>query len=181
MLNDLMAHTIDDAGCRVWQRGCCNGHPAVRHAGRTTLVRRLIWERMHGPIPGGKIVRMTCETARCIEPEHMCLTTHKRLATELGALGVMSGPIRSARIAATKQRQSCLLTQGLVDEIRSSAETGVSLAARLGLSENLISKIRTHKTWRTLGPFSALVARFDTTRAAAAMANVAPGAGGGGR
>lgn len=155
MIDALLEHTIDDAGCRVWQRCCCNGHPAVRRAGRTELVRRLIWEQMHGPIPAKKIVRMTCETRLCIEPEHMSITTYQRLAKELGAIGVMSGPIRSARIAATKLRTSAV-TPDIVDEIRNSAETGVAMAARMGLSPNLVSKIRLHKVHRNCGPFEAL-------------------------
>lgn len=159
LFNDLLSRTIDDAGCAVWVKSCCNGHPAFRHHGKTVLVRRALWQDEHGEIPDGKIIRMTCETPKCIHPEHMELTTYQRLGKQLGALGIMSGPVRSAKIAATKRAKYAKLTPEAVREIRASPETGRAMAAKFNVDEKHISRIRLNRTWREFSsPFAGLVA-----------------------
>lgn len=160
MMQALLSHTIEDCGCLIWQRSCCNGHPAARLDGKTVLVRRVLWAALHGEIPAGRIVRMTCESALCINPEHMELTSYKKLGKQLGALGVMSGPVRSAAIARAKRKTHAKLTDAAVRDIRSSSERGRVLAARHGVSQAHISKVQKHKAWRDFSsPFAGLGAR----------------------
>lgn len=160
LFTDIQHRTTDDAGCAVWRYSCCNGHPAFRHEGKTVLVRRALWQDEHGEIPDGKIIRMTCETPKCVHPEHMTLTTYRRLGKELGALGLMSGPVRSAKIAATKRAKYGKLTAEAVRDIRSSPETGRAMAAKYGVDEKHISRIRLNRTWREFSsPFAGLGAR----------------------
>jgi hypothetical protein len=134
---------VEDVDCLRWAGACvANGHPVT---GRSTLVRRLVWAELNGPIPPGKIIRCTCETPKCVAPEHLELTTYKKLSTELGALGVMSGPVRSARIAAVKRAgKQAKVSQDDVRAIRESDEPGTVLAARHGISESTVSKYRLH-------------------------------------
>jgi hypothetical protein len=148
-LEKLMARTKDDAGCKVWQGGCVNRtHPAINTTGGVKLVRRLVWAAANGPIPAGKIIRCTCGTPKCINPECLELTTYKKLGKELGAIGVMSGPTRSAAIARAKRKTQSKLTQESVDAIRSSSETTVALGERYGISQAHVSKVRMNKAWR---------------------------------
>jgi hypothetical protein len=156
----LIGKTVDDAGCAVWQLSCINGHPATRIGKKTVLVRRAIWEDLHGKIEPGKIVRMTCETEKCIDPDHMELTTYQRLAKQLGALGIMSGPIRSAKIADTKRAKYAKLTAEAVREIRSSPESGRAMAKKFDVDEKHISRIRLNHCWKDFtSPFSGLGVR----------------------
>jgi hypothetical protein len=148
LFDDLLKKTIDDAGCAVWMLSCCNGHPAMRAGKKTVLVRRAIYSDLHGEIPSGKIIRMTCETKNCIHPQHMEMTTYKRLGKQLGALGIMSGPIRSSKIAATKRAKYSKLTHDAVNEIRSSQESGRAMAKKFGVNEKHISRIRLNRCWR---------------------------------
>jgi len=157
---DIQHKTRDDAGCSVWLHSCCNGHPAMRKDGKLTLVRRAIWQDEHGQIEAGKIVRMTCETQKCINPEHMVLTTYKSLAKQMGALGKMSGPLRSAKIAAVKRAKYAKLTDENVREIRSSNETRRAMAKRFQVSEKHISAILSGHRWREFtSPWAGLGAR----------------------
>jgi hypothetical protein len=146
--DDIKHLTRDDAGCAVWLHYCCNGHPAMRHDGKTQLVRRLLWSSIHGPIPGGRIVRCKCGTPKCVNPECLELTTRKKLAKELGAIGLMSGQKRSAAIARAKRKTHGKLTQEAVDAIRSSSEKTDVLGARYGISAAHVSKVRIGKSWR---------------------------------
>ena len=157
----LADRTQEDGACLIWKGGCCNGHPATRHNGKTVLVRRLLWQELHGEIPAGHIVRMTCECKKCIEPAHMKCTTYQRLAKQLGALGVMSGPVRSAAIQKAKRNsKQCKLTLDAVRAIRASDETTIVLAARYGVAQAHISKVRKHKCQIDYqSPFTGLGAR----------------------
>lgn len=120
----------------------------MREGNKTVLVRRAIWEDEHGQIEAGKIVRMTCETQKCVNPKHMVLTTYQRLAKEMGALGKMSGPLRSAKIAAVKRAKYAKLTHDDIREIRASNETGRAMAKRFQVSEKHISAILSGQRWR---------------------------------
>ncbi len=160
--DQIMSHTRDDAGCAVWMRSCCNGHPAYRDpvAGKMLLVRRVLWTLANGPIKPGHIIRMTCGTPKCVDVEHMVQTTYGRLAKELGALGIMSGVKRSASIARTKRAgYQAKLTDAAVRDIRTSNRTGVALAAEHGVAQATISKIQKHQLRRefTGNPFAGLL------------------------
>lgn len=160
-IEDLRHHCTDDAGCLIWQRGCCNGHPATRVDGKTRLVRRVLWEAAHGPIPAGRIVRVTCGNVLCINPECTELTTYQRLGKQLGALGVMSGPVRSAAIARAKRKTHGKLNNAAVRDIRTSDETGVALSKKYGVNQAKISAVRLGKVWRDFSsPFAGLGARI---------------------
>jgi len=157
LFKSLIGKTIDDAGCAVWKLSCCNGHPAMRKNGKTVLVRRAVWEDENSAIPAGNIVRMTCETKNCITPWHMELTTFSKLGKQMGSLGRMSGPLRSAKIAATKRAKHSKLTNDDVVEIRSSLETGRAMAVKFGVNETHISRIKRNKCWKDFtNPFSGL-------------------------
>lgn len=159
LFTDIKHRTQDDAGCAVWRYSCCNGHPAMRHEGKTMLVRRAIWQDEHGDIQPSKIVRMTCDTPKCVNPEHMTLTTFQKLAKEMGALGKMSGPIRSAKIAATKRAKYSKLTLEDVHEIRTSDATGRAMAAKFNVDEKHISRIRLNHCWKQFSsPWTGLFA-----------------------
>lgn len=159
----LLAKTQDDAGCHVWNGALCNGHPAfgmyVDGVRKTLLVRRALWEDRNGKIPAGHIVRCTCGTPRCVTC--LELTTFAKLGKQLGALGVMGGPVRSAAIARTKRAgPHAKLTDADVARIRNGGETTVLLGRELGIAQATVSKIRLHKLRRDFSsPFAGLGAR----------------------
>lgn len=143
LLDKLLSNTVDDAGCMVWRGGCINGHPS---AGRGQMVRRMLWVEIHGPIEPGKIIRCTCGTDKCVNPEHLEKTTYKKLGKQLGAIGVMSGQKRSAAIARTKRNgPQAKITDEDVRRIRFGNELLRELAEDLGISQATVSKIRLGK------------------------------------
>lgn len=151
MADPLMAYVAprvqEDGDCLRWLGYCFNGHPAGTVDGRKVLIRRELWAAKHGPIPKGRIIRCTCETPLCVE--HIEATTYQAVAKELGALGVMSGPVRSARIAAVKRASAqAKITQDDARAIRSSAEPERVLSERYGLSMCVVGRIRRSETRR---------------------------------
>jgi hypothetical protein len=173
-ITDIAAHIaarcMEDGDCLVWTGGCASkSHPAVQYNApdgkKCVLVRRWAWEQKHGPIPRGKIVHCTCNTPKCVLDEHLELTTHGKLAKANGARGLMSGTVRSAKIAASHRARHPLtkLTQEQVREIRASDETGVALAERYGVCEAMI----THDIHRETRPQQGSRRRMGRTREAA--------------
>lgn len=147
ILERIKARIIDDAGCEIWQGCTANGHPFIRTKEGGKLVRRIVWHAANGPIPAGKIIRCTCETPNCVSLECLTLTTHGKLAKEMGAIGLMSGQKRSANIAKAK-RKNAKLTEQCAREIRQSNETIATLSKRYGIAESNISRVKLGKIWR---------------------------------
>lgn len=150
ILLDQIAHLLaEDGDCLLWRGACCNGHPSKTIGGKTMLLRRALFTEMCGPIPRGRILRPTCGQSRCLNLEHAKLTTHKAVAQECGALGLMGGTVRSARIAATKRAgPQARVTQDAARAIFTSDEPGVVLARRHGIAQATVSKIRLGKMRR---------------------------------
>lgn len=146
LLDSIRHLATEDGDCLIWRGACCSGHPSMRKNGRNVLVRRELYADTHGPIKKGAILRVTCGHLRCIEPSHAKLTTYRGVAVECGALGLMSGVVRSARIAATKRAgPQAKVSDADVRAIRESDETGAALAKRYRISEGMVSKYRLGK------------------------------------
>ena len=145
---DIQHRTIDDAGCAIWQGSCGNGYPTMRHHGRVSLVRRVLWEAANGPIPTGMIVHCTCGAQKCVELSHMELTTRGAVAKKMGAMGVLGGIARRAAIARTRRAKHAKLTEQDVAEIRLSEAPTAAQAVRYGVSPTHINRIKAHTVWR---------------------------------
>lgn len=157
----VAAHTVDDAGCLRWTGWCVNGHPGGTIGGRRLLIRRALFEVEHGePVPAGKVLRCTCETPLCVTLEHCEATTYQRIAQACGEQGLMSGPIRSAHIAAAKRAgRQAKIDHAQALTIRASDEPGRVLAKRYGISAATVSKIRRGQMRRDFvaSPWAALM------------------------
>ncbi len=143
-LFDSIRHlVIEDGDCLRWRAGCSAGHPSWRVGGKSVLVRRVMFEEEHGPIPRGKILRVTCGMLRCLNREHWRLTTYKAVALECGAAGLMSGHLRSAKIAAVKRSgPQAKISDEDAATIFASGDTCTVLAERYGLNPSTICRIK---------------------------------------
>lgn len=97
--------------------------------------------------PSDKFLACTCDTEDCGNPKHRKLITpggqQKR--------GKKRPMVTRVRIAATRRARSPVgMTLELAGEIRCSDETGVAIAARLGISRSLVQKIRSGRAWAPL-------------------------------
>lgn len=149
-LHDYVAERCDEFGdCLLWKLGCIKGHPSGRWQGKSVLIRRVLWEQQHGPVPAGKVLRCTCGHAACLNIEHCQPMTYRAIAKIDGAAGKMSGPVRSAKIAAKKRAsKQAKITQEDAQAIRASNETLQTWADRLGINIATASKIRNGKIRR---------------------------------
>lgn len=124
-------YRIDEAtGCWewLWHRHVVEGY-AVRRVGAKTLpAHRVEWEAVNGPIPKDYELHHKCENRGCVNPDHLQPvheSKHRRLHSTLTEDDV-------ALIRAVPRRHG----------------VGRELARRFGVSEKVISGIRTGKTWQ---------------------------------
>lgn len=157
----------EDGDCLIWD-GYCNDAMPVMNIGRSPRpVRRVVFENAIGPIRKGFEVIGTCGTRKCVAPEHL-----KQILK--AARRAMLGAARAGLGASPKQVRFMRENFGKLDlakarEIRSSDETGVVLAARFGVSPQLISMVKQGKSWAEPSPFAGLGQRRSqlVTRGAA--------------
>jgi hypothetical protein len=129
----ILAHCVEEnrghsTPCLIWT-GYRNpkGYGRVSIGGRLVMAHRAVYELLRVEvIPPEQQLDHLCRQPACVNPDHL-------------------EPVSNATNA---RRGFGRLTEDLVREIRRSTERGVDLAARLGVSPQTISHVRTGRTWR---------------------------------
>lgn len=120
--------TLDErTGCHVAQTSHPTGYAFYKVNGRRLMAHRVVWEEQLGPIPEDMVLDHLCRNRACVNPAHLELVT-------------VAENIRRGLVAKLSAEQA--------EEIRASADPGVVLALRYGVSQATISLIRNGRTWR---------------------------------
>jgi HNH endonuclease len=125
----LEHYSIPDAntGCILWVgRSTINGYGMLNWQQQPWLAHRLAWSEVHGRIPSAMNVLHRCDVRTCINPDHLFL-------------GTTSDNMRDRR---EKERIRARLTNGALDAIRSASGSPRELAARYGVPEGLVCRIK---------------------------------------
>jgi hypothetical protein len=148
-LRDRFLSRIDKesgAPCWLWTGAKC-----VRGYGRLNVTRekvikahRYSWEYFNGrSIPDGLVICHSCDNTSCVNPDHLRADTqafNNREAIERRRwhpnLGLQNG--------------RAVLTEQSVAEIRQSKDTQMVLAARYGVGQTQISRIKRKESWASL-------------------------------
>jgi hypothetical protein len=169
----------DGAGCWIWRGAkvkskCGNTFTPRIYAvdyttdpsGNTKTIQtgmRAAWHALtRKPIPSGhRIFHASCKNDLCINPAHLACQSTKAWGESVRQSGnwrnvparkIANQAINCKRAAATAEQ---------VREIYASSETGRALSKRLGISVNVISRIKNQKTFyaqRALGnPWAGLL------------------------
>lgn len=127
-------------GCLEWQ-GLKNrgGYGKTTIRGKDWNVHRYVWTLVNGPIPDGLLVCHKCDNPQCAEPEHLFLGTTKDNSEDM---------VRKGRSLKGERNNKSKLTPDDVRAIRASNERQVDLAARYGVAQNMISKIKLRRFWQ---------------------------------
>jgi hypothetical protein len=156
--------TLDAIRARCRECGEClewtgpdngNGFPKCysRFHGRHMAARRAVWECHHRKrLPRRRLVTVSCDNLRCLNPKHLALTTKAQVSHRV-RLRVDVRLRQAAALARTKRATDGKLTMYLAGEIR--ATTGELLlddwAALLCVSRSTISLVRRNLRWAEHG------------------------------
>jgi hypothetical protein len=130
--------------CWEWQAGQYRcGYGCLRVDSKRSMVgaHRVSWLLHFGPIPDRVKVCHHCDNRLCVNPAHLFLGTQADNVRDM--VEKQRGPDRHG-----ERNGRAKLTAGDVRFIRSSADSGVQLARRFGVTRTQISAIRKRQTWR---------------------------------
>lgn len=76
-------------GCWIWRGGVDgNGYGNIpAKQGGTTSAHRRVYEWLVGPIPDGAVLRHSCDTRRCVNPDHLTPGTPQENADDMVSRG----------------------------------------------------------------------------------------------
>jgi hypothetical protein len=116
-----------------------NGYGQIHSSGRTAYAHRVAWERANGPIPDGEFVLHDCDNRRCVNPAHL------RLGSFQDNMDDMTGKLRHAHGARNGHAK---LTVAEVRLIRFMGGSHSSIAKHFGVTQSLVTMIRTRRIWK---------------------------------
>lgn len=134
-------------GCWEWCAGRDpNGYGRIGINEIPVLAHRVSYEIAHGvKLSPHQVVMHMCDNPGCVRPSHLRMGDHAANMADKMAKG------RHVYGTSKGEAHGCAkLTDALVREIRASAETGVAIAARYGISTSQVSDIRNRRVWRHL-------------------------------
>lgn len=149
---------VDKSGeCWLWTASLDSaGYGQININRRLVLSHRYSFSLANGPIPPGMLVCHTCDTPRCVRPDHLFLGTHADNAADMCRKGRVATGERSASILHRHRRPrgerhpKARLTEEMVREIRRRRESGEgirAMARELGMGHTTISLIVRGLTW----------------------------------
>lgn len=143
-----MAHLRKEITWIENDKGCwlCNSHatdrdgyPNCKRNGRAERISREHYRLYKGEIPVNHVVRHTCDTPACINPEHLLLGTHAdnvadRVSRNRSAKGIISG-------------RSKLTEQQVISIYSNKTDKCTILASYYKVDNKTIRNIQQRKNW----------------------------------
>ncbi len=141
------------SGCWLWDAyiyPAGYGQFRISPTSRSIGAHRAAWILYKGPIPEGMMVCHKCDVPSCVNPDHLFLGTASDNMADAARKGRMNWkPGEKCALPVRGAHHMAKLTEADVIEIRRSADMGVVLADRYGVTPTHITRIRQRKTWRT--------------------------------
>ena len=130
-----------------------DGYPRSRVNGKLDRTHRHVYRKFKGEIPGGMVVRHTCDNRLCCNPDHLVLGTHADNARDR---------VERGRGASGDRNGASKLHRNEVIRIHYFAEKGfspVELAKIFEVTPVTIRRIISGKTWKEVGECRRMTSR----------------------
>ena len=131
---------VPESGCWLWD-GCCSkgGYGRIKLEGEARDTHRVSYEIHIGPIPGGTHVLHYCDTPACVRPDHLFLGTHR---------DNMKDKCSKMRHSFGERHPTSKIDKAAVRAIKASPMTQRAIAAKYGISQSQVHRIKTGKNWK---------------------------------
>ncbi len=113
-----------------------DGYACCRRNGKYQRIHRLMYK---GEIPFNYVVRHTCDTPACINPDHLVLGTH--------ADNVADRVSRQRSATGSKNGRSKLTEEDVIAIYTNTTDTQTVLARQYGVDRKVIRDIKQRKKW----------------------------------
>lgn len=125
--------------CIIWTKAINNiGYGVSWKNGKTIGAHREAYEKVHGSIPKGMVVRHDCDNKACVNPDHLRLGTYADNSADM---------VKRNRQAKGEKVGNSVLTNDLVLIIRSLSGSAKEVASLLGCSKTTVKDVRSGKLW----------------------------------
>jgi hypothetical protein len=140
MLDAIKARcTVSPTDCWEWGGALFeNGYGAVKRNQKQYRVHRFVWALVDGHIPDGMLVLHKCDNRKCCNPDHLFL------GTQLDNIHDMK---RKGRDRFKRDTTTKLTGADAVDILQRREVSNTEMARKYGVSQSLISKIRSGRLW----------------------------------
>lgn len=135
-----IVYRVTENGCWEVTSHCTwDGYPLRTQKFKRILMHREAYEKAHGPIPKGMVVRHKCDNRRCINPDHLELGTHADNVRDR---------VERGRSAWGERMGNAVLSKEQALEIKRDRTTPTRfLAAKYNVCKSTIRDIRSGKRW----------------------------------
>lgn len=131
----------DHRGCMEWTKSRrANGYGQIRVGSKTLSTHRLSYFLAFGDIPDGKVIMHSCDNRACCNPMHLSCGTHKENAMDMMKKGRGRGQAKPGGISNNRKLSPEEKVE--VRQMLSKRIKGRTIAAKFGVTESLISKIK---------------------------------------
>jgi hypothetical protein len=140
--------------CKIWTGARSKaGYGQRRIKGVTYYVHRQEWEKHHGPIPPGILIRHTCDNPPCYEISHLVPGTD---ATN------KADSVAKRRHCFGEKVNTAKLTEAQVIAIMADTRPQKIIASEYPVSVSMISHIKRGHSWRHIHPPRGNIGRAGT-------------------
>ena len=135
------------AECWEWQAARNDkGYGRVKLSGNTYPAHRVAYLLEHGRDPGPLLVRHRCDNPPCCNPSHLELGTDKDNARDKVERGRCSARPQGGESNAHARLRTVQI--GEIVEAFRAGQSNTRIATRYPVSDSLISRIRTGRSWQ---------------------------------
>lgn len=138
---------VPESGCHIFLgQESHNGYGRFQPNGRRKVAaHRYAWLQERGEIPAGLMLCHKCDTPQCCNVDHLFLGTCKENKQD----SVRKGRHSHGRPASEAKRKTCnpVLTEETARQVFNAEGTHQSIADRMGIKRQLVTKVKAKKIW----------------------------------